>query len=105
MLGGLAELRESTYRLSTTPGISLRGLEFQVMLWRPIGRRVAELWHGRVMSQTKALVKQLRRPRAIVVAITVLAILLFCATSWHNYGSLRDRRIADARGDADHALI
>ncbi len=57
------------------------------------------------MPHTRGLVKQVRGARAIVIAIAAAAILLFCAVSWHNYGALHDRRVADAQGDANHALL
>ena len=57
------------------------------------------------MSDTTTFVWQTRRARAIAVIVTMVAIVLFGAASWHNYGRLRDEQVLDMQSDADRTLI
>ncbi|HEY1721699.1 MAG TPA: ATP-binding protein [Magnetospirillaceae bacterium] len=57
------------------------------------------------MPKTTTSLQRVRRSRAIVVAVTIAAIALFCGVSWHNYDRLRAEQVADITGDADRALL
>ncbi len=60
---------------------------------------------GGRMARISDLIKPIHRTPLIVIAVTMAAILLFGAVSWHNYGRLRDEQVRDAESDADRTLV